>query len=452
VTSSGDERLAADNGATRRIAEFAVSTSLGDVPPAALAAARLSILDTVGCGLAALGQDTARSLLDHVESLGGTPTATIIGGARPRTSAPLAAMANGAMMNLLDFDGLWHIPTYVLPAVHATAELAAADGNSALEAFVVGAEVASRLRQAIDGLRDQHGGPTYRGWYHVSIYGPIAAAVAASKVLGLDVLETRAAIGIAVNGSGGVRQNLGTTAKSLLSGNAASHGVHAALLARAGIWGARDIVEARLGLINALCLPGECDWDPVLNALGRDYVLAEGPDIKRYPSVGPTQAVIATLQRLRADHPFAPAEVVSVEARLSEFSAHSDYPDDPMMAGFRWPYVLAATLVDGSFTVDHLTARSIGNPAIRRCADSISFVRASDGDDGSVAITLDDGRVLTATVDLALSVEHSEAAVREKAQNCMRMYLDDASARALEELVMTLESQPTVAILGDNGP
>lgn len=435
------EAATTGTGATRHIAQYAIETSLRDIPAAAQHGAKLSMLDTLGCGLAALPQPTAQTILDHIQELGGAPQATIMGRAGVKTSAPMAAMANAAMMNVLDFDGLWHIPTYVLGATLATAELTAATGEQMLEAFVVGAEIASRLREAIDALREQRKGPTYRGWYHVSVYGPIAAAVAASKLLGLDVDQTRAAIGVAANGAGGVRQNLGTTAKSLLSGNPASHGVHAALLARRGVAGDPDILEARVGLIAALCLPGECDWEPIFSALGNEYVLAAGADIKRFPSVGPTQAVIMTLMKMRATDPFELTEVESMQARLSHFSAHTDYPTDPLMAGFSWPYVLAASLVDGAFNVNHLTPDSIGNPVIRATAERLEFVNTAGDEPEALTVRLNDGRTIHRDVDPGLQLENSEGAVMTKYEMCAPLHLDDQQAKALKELVMNFESQ-----------
>ncbi len=445
--SASVEETRTGAGATRHIAEYAVETHLGDIPAAAQHGAKLSILDTLGCGLAALAQPTAQTILDHIQELGGTQQATIIGRGGAKTSAPMAAMANAALMNVLDFDGLWHIPTYVLGATLATAELTGATGAQALEAFVVGAEVASRLRESIDALREQRRGPTYRGWYHVSVYGPIAAAVSASKLLGLDVDQTRAAIGVAANGAGGVRQNLGTTAKSFLSGNPASHGIHAALLARRGVAGDPDILEARVGLIAAICLPGECDWEPIFAPLGNEYVLAAGPDIKRYPSVGPTQAVIMTLIKMRSAHPFELGEVSSMQARLSHFSAHADYPADPLMAGFSWPYVLAASLVDGSFTVNHLTPDSIAEPTIRETAKLIEFVNTVGDEPEALTVTLEDGRRIHSDVDPSLQLENSEDAVVDKYAMCAPLHLEGADVNVLKDVVMSLESQPLASRL-----
>lgn len=66
-------------GPTRRIAEFVAGATLGAAPPEAIEGAKLSILDTLGCGLAALQQPAAASVLDFSGSMGGNAQATVIG-------------------------------------------------------------------------------------------------------------------------------------------------------------------------------------------------------------------------------------------------------------------------------------------------------------------------------------------------------------------------------------
>jgi 2-methylcitrate dehydratase PrpD len=428
------------------VAEFVIETSLKDVPAAAVKGGKNLILDTLGVGLAAVDQPVAATIHEYVQSLGGTPTATIIGTGGKKTAPSLAALANGALVNILDYDGFWHVATHVLPAALAVGEATGASGAAVLEAFILASEVADRLREAIDARRDEQAGPTYRGWYHVSLYGPMTAALAASKLLGLSVDQARAAVGIAANGSGGFRQNLGTSAKSLLSGNSASGGVTAALLAARGIAGDPGILEARVGFANALCLPGECDWDPVTTALGRPYKLAGPLGLKAYPAVGPTQCVIASLRELRARAPFDTADVMSVEARLSSFSAGVQYPHDVLGANFSWPYILAATVVDGSFGVAHLRQASIDNPAIRALAGKITFAEAEPGDGaGRLTVRLASGETLTTKVDRTLGRADTDAALTAKYRDCAAVHLDDERTQGLYEQVMVIEESESIA-------
>jgi len=444
--------MVAETGATRRIAEYVAGTQLADIPAKAVEGAKLVALDTLGCGLAALDQPVARAILEYIEGLGGHPVATILGAGGEKTSAPLAAMANGCLVNILDFDGFFHVPTHTLPAALAVGELTGASGAEVLEAYLLAAEVANRLQKVIEARRTEAGGPTFRGWYHVSLYGPIAAALAAGKLLKLDVPHLQGAIGAAASGSGGFRPNLGAKAKSFNSGNAAAVGVHAALLSQKGVTGYPEILEGRMGLVDAVCLPGEFDWEP-LASLGESYALAEDSlGTKKYPAVGPTQEVIETLARLRATSRVAPAEIDSIELSMPSLSAalgsaRNAEPEDELAAGFSWPYILAATALDGSFRVDHLSRASLDNPAIRGLAGRVRLTAVtSPGDGGKVVLQLSDGRSLEAAIDRGSGRVDRPGMVTKYRDNAARR-LAGAEVDRLEQNVMGLERLASVGAL-----
>jgi len=271
-------------GPTRKIAEFVHATKFGDIPKAAVENAKLQILDTIGIGLAALEQPVARAIQRYVRAMGGEPVATVLGMEGYKTSPPQAALANGAFFNILDLDN--HTATFVLPPLLAAGEMIGASGQQVVEAYVVAAEAATRIDHTIDAARPHRGGPTFRGWYHVSILGPIGAALAAGKLLGLSVDEIRGAMGTAASSSGGTRQNMGRKAKSLFAGNSSSAGVTAALLAREGMTGDPNILEAPLGLVHTLCSPNESDWSSIMAHLGQPFALEKMPGMTRYPAIG----------------------------------------------------------------------------------------------------------------------------------------------------------------------
>lgn len=433
-------------GPTRRIAEYVAETKLSEIPAEALAGAKLSILDTLGCGYAALSQPVARSILDYVESLGGAEVATVLGASGYKTSAPLAALANGCLVNILDYDGFFHVPTHTLPSAIAVGEMIGATGAQVIEAFILASEVANRLQKVIEARRNEQAGPTYRGWYHVSLYGPLTAALAAGKVLGLDAAGLQAAMGAAANSSGGVRQNLGAKAKSLLSGNSASMGVQAALLTQRGVGGDPNILEARVGLVNAICLPGEFDWAP-LDSLGDTYALgASSLGSKKYPAVGPTQSIIGTVGNLRQTGQFTPDEVDWVEAHVATFSAIDADPEDELAAGFSWPYILAATVTDGAFLVDHLSMDSIHDPRIRAMSAKIHITPPLAGEPERVALHLRNGRVVEAPIEARLGRLDREGMLSKFRAGAGRR-LTASEVETLYERVMGLESLGSIGEL-----
>src|SRR5262245_64484060 len=93
--------LHAGEGLTRRIVDFVVDRPASEVPQAALDAATLLLLDTVGVALAASVHPVGEIMARHVAGAPGP--ASIIG--RPIKASPaMAALANGTLANTLDYD------------------------------------------------------------------------------------------------------------------------------------------------------------------------------------------------------------------------------------------------------------------------------------------------------------------------------------------------------------
>src|SRR5262245_34037306 len=91
-----------DATSAERIAEFALGLSPDDVPQPVARAAKLHLLDTLGCGLAASasGVGTAGRNVAPVAPVGGTTVIGRAGAAHPHD----AALANGMLCHALDFD------------------------------------------------------------------------------------------------------------------------------------------------------------------------------------------------------------------------------------------------------------------------------------------------------------------------------------------------------------
>ena len=76
--------------AAQTIAAWATALSLDDVPDAVRADAKLHVLDTIGCGLAAHATGVAHEGRTTMAELGGVPHATVLGSGRgcPRRTPP----------------------------------------------------------------------------------------------------------------------------------------------------------------------------------------------------------------------------------------------------------------------------------------------------------------------------------------------------------------------------
>src|SRR5580704_13028325 len=222
-----------------------------DFSRSAIEQAKLVLLDTIGCGFAALDDESARAVLETLATLGGRPQCTVLGQER-KMSAPSALLANGTLIRVLDLNDYvvgahprsgargGH-PSDNIPIALATAELAHASGRDLIAAILLGYEIYGRgkaLMQA-DSI-----------WDGITISG-LAAPAMAGWLLRLD--EERLAHAIALCAARAptpvaVREGRISAAKSIANALIAQNGVQAALLAAHGVTGPLDLFEAERGL------------------------------------------------------------------------------------------------------------------------------------------------------------------------------------------------------------
>ncbi len=138
---------------TARIADFAASLRLEDIPAEIATHVKWLLLDTLGVSLAAttLGSGCPE-VMAVMRRLGGKPEATILG-YPDKLSAPYAAFANGALAHALNYDPIGsrvgHVGVACLAAPFAIAEaMGVVSGGQFLAAATVAAEVTARITAA----------------------------------------------------------------------------------------------------------------------------------------------------------------------------------------------------------------------------------------------------------------------------------------------------------------
>jgi 2-methylcitrate dehydratase len=141
-------------GAIERLAAWLTALRAEDVADAAIERAKLLLLDTLGCGFAALDDECARAVLATLSGFGEAPQCTVLGQAR-RMSPPSAVLANGALIRVLDLNDYvvgpdpqsgargGH-PSDNIPVALAAAELVPTRGRDLLAAIVLGYEIYGR--------------------------------------------------------------------------------------------------------------------------------------------------------------------------------------------------------------------------------------------------------------------------------------------------------------------
>lgn len=432
--------------ATTALVDFAQSMRLQDVPAEVVSRAKDLLLDTLGVALAAVPDTLGQTIIRHVRGFEARPEATVAG-ATWRTAAPLAALANGTLASALDYDAGFHLTTHVVPACLAVGERSGASGARVLEAVIVGYEAGARLTEALDASRGSGGGVSDQGWYHVGLVGPIVSALAAGRILGLDETRLRHALGIAAATSGGVRRNFGTMAKAFQAGNAACQGVQAAMLAAEAFTADPEILEAPLGLFEALGASSH-SVEHALGKLGTTFELLASLRIKRFPACTPAHRPVQALLALRREHGFAPDNVECIEADLHTFSLLRLDPRDPVEAGFSLPFLAATAIVDGDVSLAQLDEAHLAEPRVRAVMARVrpladSTPSGSDEELEVVRVHLRDGTVLEREVSRVDRLETGQE-IHDKWFACATRVLPAEQAERVYDHAMRLEELATL--------
>ena len=245
-------------------------------------AAKLHVLDVIGCGLAAHGLGIAAEGRATMSELGGEPEASVIG-LETGLPAPNAAFANAMLCHGLDFDdthseSVAHVSTVVVPAAVALAEARGASGRELLAAVIAGNEITTRVGMAAPGAFHK------RGFHPTAICGIFGATAAAARLGELTPDAASSALGIAGSMASGLFAYLddATATKPIHPAWAAHGALLAARLAEHGAEGPPGVLENRFGVYHAF-VDARIDLEPQLADLGERW---ETPRIafKPYPA------------------------------------------------------------------------------------------------------------------------------------------------------------------------
>ncbi|RAI02092.1 hypothetical protein DLJ53_12015 [Acuticoccus sediminis] len=355
---------------TRRIAEWA-ATAPRTWSADALRTAHRAFVDTLGVTLAGQAEEVSTRLLAATAAWGDGAIA-ILGRSATRP-APWAALVNGAAAHALDFDdvldpAMAHPSAPLVPALLALGEETGATWGDVLDAYIVGFEVMARLGEAMN-LSHYH-----RGWHTTLSLGSPACAVAAARLLGLDVERTHAAFSAATSMAGGSKQQFGAMMKPVHSGLAAKNGLVAARFAEAGITAAGEIVDGPWGMV-AMMAEGAAG-SAAMGPLGAPPAIEEhGVWAKRYPSCASTHRPADALLALKAEGLTAGnvESIVALVSPAAQANLRYRIPEDPSQARFSLGYCAAAALIDGDLTLASFAPAAIARADVRALAERVGM-------------------------------------------------------------------------------
>jgi len=351
---------------TERLARFIVEHQFSDLPDEVVETAKNTIIDTLGCCVAGytVAKEECTWIVDLVKDLGGRAEATVFLDGY-RTSAPLAALANGTMIHTIDFDdthlgAIAHFSAPLVSTVFALSERLRTDGSSLIEAFVVGFEVGARVGRQ---MMPSH----YKYWHPTSTFGAIASVAAASKLLKMDVAQTEQALGLAADQAAGLRYCIdkGDYSKSIHPGFAANRGVMLALLIQKGANGPKGIFEYPTGFCNAYS--DEPAIERITEGLGEPYEITVN-SLKAYPTILCSHSPIQSVQEMMKEHAIDDKEIQRIHLRISETAKGQGmnyHPDTPLAARLSIPFCVALAAVDKKVHLGQFTEERLADPGIK---------------------------------------------------------------------------------------
>jgi 2-methylcitrate dehydratase PrpD len=443
--------------ATTRLAEFVVKTTLRDCPDAAVAQVRRAALDSIGVVLAGASEPVAGSVRAVARAEGGAPLCTVLGTSL-RTSATWAALANGTAGHAHDFDDtnfalLGHPSVPLLAAILAAAEAEPADGAAVTAAYLIGFEVSAALGAALNP------GHYTRGWHATASIGSLGCAAAAASVLGLDLVQTRHALGLAASLASGLKENFGSMTKPFHAGHAARNGVFAALVAREGLTASDSALEGRQGYAAAF---SQATLAPdAFDHLGQRWqVLTSGIAVKPYPSCALTHSAIDALLALRAHHGLGAEQVAEIEVGVNHVVPdvlRHDRPTNGLERKFSMQFCAAAALASGRVDLGSFDDGPVADAGTRELMGRVRMVVDPTLPDGlseqawtRVTVRLRDGRTLDSAPRGASGHPEqplSDAQLRDKFLACATPVIGADEADGVATQLTHLEDIPDVRAL-----
>lgn len=344
-----------------QLAEYAVGLRYKDLTPEAVHECKRRLIDTLGClagGFGARPSVIARTLARRTR---GDPSARILG-TQERSTPELAAFANGVMMRYLDFNDAYAArstghPSDIFAGILAAADAKRADGRAVILSATLAYDVFCNFSESV--AREQ-------GWDH-PVYGVIADAVGAGKLLGLPREKMGNAIALAIIPNMALEQTrTGELSmwKGCAAANAARNGVFAAQLAQEGLSGPAQAIEGKWGLWHPL---GRFQWQP-FGGRGGPFRVTQ-THIKNFPAVVHAQTPITVALELHGKVKPEEIEAIAIETywvaeRYVDRTNALWHPATRETADHSIPYCVAAALLDGAVTEASFSARRIRDARI----------------------------------------------------------------------------------------
>ena len=384
--------------AIKALADHCVGTGHDDLPAAALDAAKVCILDTLGVGLAG---STGPYVPELLRSCAAGGTASRVLAQSQRLPPAGAALLNAYQIHNSEFDcvheeAVIHTVTVLLAAALADADRRGGiSGRTLLRSVILGVDVASSLGVAsISGLR----------FFRPGTAGAFGAVATLGVLRGYDRPTLLRAFGLVYAQLCGTMQahSEGSPLLALQIGFNARNAILACDLAEEGLPGLEGVLEGPFGYFGMI--EAEGDIRAVLPELGRTWRICEVA-LKPFPSGRATHGLVDAVQILRERHDIRPEAVERIVGRVPSLThhligrpVHGDMEIN--YARLNGQYACAVMLSDGFIAIGDYTPDAIRDPARLALAERVRIDIDDNPDPNALSpvevdIHLVDGQVLS---------------------------------------------------------
>lgn len=360
---------------TTKVGVYVARASFEKIPSEVIKLIKDSIIDTIGCGILGSTSPFVKLLRDYVAEWKSAGE-SVIWGTDKKASIPFAAMVNSAASHAWDFDdttlpGIMHPGGPTISTGLSIAEGRKVSGKEFLTALVTGYEVSNLIGVALGSRKF-----VSTGFYN-SVPVIFASVAVAGKLLDLDEEKLVSALGIAATQAAGLYS--ATMVKRINSPKAVLGGIFAAELAKRGLEGPPDPLEANYGGF-LTTFNDELQMDAISRDLGKHtFVVLH----KYYPCIRSNHPPVEAVKLLMEEYPDMKADnidkiIVHADTTTIEYTVKTTGGGYTVRtvgnALISLPYCVAAMAVDGELTLNQFTEAKIKDPKIQKLLKRVELV------------------------------------------------------------------------------
>lgn len=442
-------------GVTEALTKFLLQTGYDDFPQEVTERAKVMAIDLVAGALAGCRTHVSRIYADYVRDMGARAEAVVIG-SDLKTNAQYASYLNGIFNHSTELEAVSQRtapnPLAVVATALSVGDAYGLSGKRVLEGLILGFEIQGRV-----------GGPSLKGVSkkgRISIFNHLGAAAAASKMMGLDLAQTRNAIGTAAVQAGGLITTVGTMAHVMELAYGSRDGIEAALLAKAGFTSHPDILETPQGFCEALIEEGGYDLEAMTRDLGGSYQIVDpGISLKKYPCCYRSHRALDAYYDLLQEHRLGPADVDRIVVDMNLYDSYLMKFPEPRTgeeAKFSFPHIFGAALLKGKVWIDSFSDEAVIDASYAQARRRVDQVVHPDWPTTRaearipVTIRLKDGRMLTKEnpTPREPTLDELLARFREAADGVLTRERTERSIEQLLALERVEDFSPVMALLG----